>query len=398
MNKGLGMLISGFGDYKVEANTLLTGGLDPPTVVNSVNNGSVIVRHREYLQDINASIPFTITPLNLNPGLIGSFPWLSAIAQHFEQYRFRGLLFEFKSLSSDAVLSAATSSALGSIVMATQYNALNPTFPDKFTMENYEFANSSKPSISFIHPVECAGRDTTISELYVRSGANPAGSDIRLYDLGVFNIASVGMQASSGVAGELWCTYEIELIKPKISNPIGADIGTDHFILSTAATNPQPFLNATGGIHNSIGGTLATNIYNFPVDIVEGTYLCTWTISSAVSAVTVVPTVNLTNCTLNLLFNNNGSASYGTFGAAFRSTMTVVVNVATTNASIAFNLGIYPLPLQFGDFVITELPSNISLLEVGDITMHNSEDSFTDSELYDLIARLQKMGVILPKK
>jgi len=139
LTKGLSALISGFGDYKVNENSLLTGGIAPPEVVNSVNDGGVIIRHREYLGDIPATIDFTITRYFINPGYTLTFPWLSHIATSFEQYKLRGMIFEFKSLSSDAVLSSATSSALGAVIMATQYDVLDTPFPNKFTMENYLF-------------------------------------------------------------------------------------------------------------------------------------------------------------------------------------------------------------------------------------------------------------------
>ena len=63
----------------------------------------------------------------------------------------------------------------------------------------------------------------------MRNSAVPANADARLYDLGTFSIATVGMQADSGVAGELWCTFEVELLKPKFnSNWEGS---ADHFWL-----------------------------------------------------------------------------------------------------------------------------------------------------------------------
>ena len=146
--------ITGFGDYRVEHNTPCSGD-EPPEIVNSANRGSVIIRHREYLGDVNATTAFTLQQYPINPGNNFTFPWLSQVAESFEEYRLRGAIFEFKSLSSDAVLSSATSSALGSVIMATQYDVLDEPFLNKMEMENYEFANSSKPSCTFYHPIEC---------------------------------------------------------------------------------------------------------------------------------------------------------------------------------------------------------------------------------------------------
>lgn len=388
MNKGLSALVSGFGDYKIATNSLLTGGLDPPSVVNTINNGSVIVRHREYLFDVQATTAFTIQPLPINPGLIQTFPWLSNIAQHFEQYKFRGLLFEFKSLSSDAVLSSATSSALGSVVMATQYNALNPPFPDKFTMENYEFANSSKPSISFIHPVECAKRDTSIEELYVRGGAAPSGSDLRLYDLGTFNVATVGMQADSGVAGELWCTYEVELIKPKINTAPEFSLAVDHFHLTSDATNTEPFKNNVPDAGNTIGGSLGSTTYSWPGEVTEGMYLVLWYLSGA-SAVTLIPTRTFVNCTgVNILLGDSISYVSTPAGAALINFNVSAIKITAAGASVQFSGGNYPTALN-GDFFVFGLPNTLSVLdEIADL--ESADDDFSMEEVRRLVQRLMR--------
>lgn len=265
--------LTGFGDYQINGNTLLDGGMSPPMIKNAVDKGGVIVRHREYLQDIDSTVLFTRLNFPINPGLPGTFPWLSTVASCFEEYKFRGLVFEFKSLSSDAVLSSATSSALGAVIMATDYNVLNPLFANKSQMENYEFANSAKPSLSFCHPVECKKSQTPNIPLYVRTPATAlAGSDQRLYDLGMFQVATVGMQAASGVAGEIWCTYEIEFYKPRLT-PAPATL-TDHFELQGTINGTNPF-GTTAAIAKgvSIGGSvspLSTPDYQFPLSVTPG--------------------------------------------------------------------------------------------------------------------------------
>jgi len=377
LGKGVGSLITGFGDYKVGENSLMVGGLDPPAIVNSVSAGGVIVRHREYLQDINASTAFEIIQFPLNPGLIATFPWLSSIAAHFEQYRWRGILFEFKSLSSDAVLSTATSSALGSVVMATQYNALNPIFPNKFVMENYEFANSSKPSISFIHPVECAKRDTSIEELYVRTGAPAANADLRLYDLGNFSIATVGMQADGGVAGELWVTYEVEFFKPKIENPTDAEEGVDHFHIGTTATNSFPFIGSKVDASSTLGGTMTATAYHFPTSVFQGRYIIMWTLVGNSTALTFFPTT-LANCVVSALFSGN------TMNRITNTSTTSViyfdiacVDVTASPAVVTYAGGVGPTSPSSGDFFVIQVPGNLSLADVGTIMKSSEGDDDT---------------------
>jgi len=141
-----------------------------------------------------------------------TFPWLSAVASAYEQYSFKGLVFEFKSTSANSLNS--TNTALGTVIMATEYDSKKPPFSSKLQMENYEFATSCKPADSCLHPVECNPAESTLTCLYTRQPTT-AGSDVRFTDLGQFYLATVGMQAAA-VIGELWCTYEIELLKPRI--------------------------------------------------------------------------------------------------------------------------------------------------------------------------------------
>ena len=92
---------------------------------------------------------------------------------------------------SDAVVTA--NGSLGSIILATEYNAGAPPFANKQAMENYEFAQSCKPSCSVLHPIECARSQSVLSELYVRTGIVPPNEDVKTYDFANFYFASQGI-------------------------------------------------------------------------------------------------------------------------------------------------------------------------------------------------------------
>ena len=358
--------ITGFGDYRVEHNTLMLGGMSPPEIVNSANRGSVIIRHREYLGDVNATTAFTLQQYPINPGQQLTFPWLSQVAESFEEYRLRGAIFEFKSLSSDAVLSSATSSALGSVIMATQYDVLDEPFLNKMEMENYEFANSSKPSCTFYHPIECKKSLTPGGgELYVRNSAVPANADARLYDLGTFSIATVGMQADSGVAGELWCTFEVELLKPKFnSNWEGS---ADHFWLQGSfgpiyPLGSLPPVLAPGSNLGCRVDPLAKAVF-FPKGIRAGSkFLITW-LSVGNSAVTITsPTVSPNNCTI-IPYWSNGTYSImaapaeGSTDPSFVQTFVITINENTgiDDTWIAWASGTFGNGIYVKDLLIEQI-------------------------------------------
>jgi hypothetical protein len=144
------------------------------------------VCHREFVGLVTTpGAAFTISQFPINPKS-PLFPWLSEIALSFEQFIVRGMVVEFKTTSATAI--ASTNTALGSVILATQYNVLAPAFSTQQQMEAYEFCTSTAPSISMIHPIECAPGLTSVPELYIDSSTG----DPRLENLGTVFLATVG--------------------------------------------------------------------------------------------------------------------------------------------------------------------------------------------------------------
>jgi len=351
--------ITGFGDYQVGVNSLMPG-LQPPEIVNR-SKDMVCLRHREYIGDVSGTAAFTVTSYPINPGLSITFPWLNGVAANFEEYIVNGMIFEFKSMSADFT----TNTALGSVIMATEYNVLNANFPDKKTMENYQFANSDKLSHTFIHPIECKMALTPVHELFVRTGQIPAGSDQRMYDLGNFQIATVGNPVTS-VIGELWCTYEICLTKPKAgATNLGLDEATDHWRLGTV-TNANP-LGTTSVLAagSSIGTTItAGGTITFPASTVDGLYMIYWTCSGG--SVAYVPPV-LTPLAGAMAFLRVWGNDANLFLPAPQSGATcstvsqiVLVQIFAGSATLIFGAaGTLPTAVTSGDLWIMQTNANV---------------------------------------
>lgn len=305
--------LTGLGDYEIKQNALLKEELPP--MINKSNKGGTLIRHREYLGDIVTSSvagQFNNTVYPLNPGLDTTFPWLSQIAANYEQYSLEGVIFEFRSMSADALNS--TNTALGSVIMATEYDSLQPDFTNKAEMENHEFGASCKPSCDMLHPIECAPRQTTITELYTRSGANPSGSDIRLYDWGKFQIATTGFQGTSVNIGELHVTYQVRLLKARMFSSLGSFNGSysSYTENGVSASVPLDDLN-TNAIYDTIGMSIdpVGNTIGFPILSLPQTYYCTllWQRNGgSASANVTFPTFSFTNCISYQLSPNNTKA------------------------------------------------------------------------------------------
>lgn len=305
--------ITGFGDYKtminpkiaqsLQSNSLLDiGKTDPPQFVATPSAG-VRVRHREYIQDVisNTALYSAQIQLNINPGLFNSFPWLSGVANNFQQYKIHGLIFEFVTTSGNSV--ASTNTSLGEVMMGIAYNAGNAIYTTKQQMLNDEFAVSIIPSCNGICAAECDPRQTTIDKLYVRSGAVPAGEDIRLYDLGLFQLAVGGNPASNNVLGELYMSYDIEFFKTTLPT-------SDYSVAS--------HLHLTGVSSSAFLGTAFTSNLNTMVLSVTGTgtvlniaagnvgaFMLIWDGFGNSGATQAYPTYTFTNLTNpNTFFNN----------------------------------------------------------------------------------------------
>jgi hypothetical protein len=275
LGSGLGWAfkkVTGYGDYKIMANTLTMSGSPVP----AFGENCIRIRHKEYLGDVLSTTAFTLTSIALNPGLSLSFPWLCTVASNYQEYYFAGLLFSFVSTSADALNS--TNTALGKIIMATDYNASDTVFINPQQMLATEFSNYGKPADNLLHAVECHPGTRPTKWQYVRTAAVGTGRDPRLYDLGVFQIASQGMQAAANIGG-LWVSYDIILCKPVIA---ASGSVMDYWYSSTCSTNSSIAPASVSGAVRSIGctitGTTVAPQLNFPFGTISGTYrVTTWT-------------------------------------------------------------------------------------------------------------------------
>jgi len=120
------------------------------------------------------------------------------------------------------------------VILATRYNALTPQFASQVQMEAYEFSTSTVAFTSAIHPVECAPMENALAELYTDTGF--ASGDPRFSQLGIFDVATVGQQASS-VVGELWVSYPVQLIRPRLLGLVSSVGFTSRFSAINSTTN-----------------------------------------------------------------------------------------------------------------------------------------------------------------
>ncbi len=250
----------GSGDYSVSSNSIVSGVVKASTGIPAMHreNQSVIVRHKEYIGQLTSSINYAVRyNLPINPGRSETFPWLSGIAENFQEYTVRGMVYHYIPSSGSAI--ASTNNALGTVMFQTSYRA-NETAPvSKHELLNEYWAGETVPSETMCHPIECDPKENPFKIQYIRTGGVPTGDSQLLYDLGSTFIAVSGQQANDVVLGDIWVTYEIELRKPmllssvttgssfvnRIWNGAGLITNTDLFPAAAAQTS-EGLLSVTG--------------------------------------------------------------------------------------------------------------------------------------------------------
>jgi hypothetical protein len=372
--------IHGRGDYSmasnasnIRKNSVINMGAQIPAFGDM--KFATVVRHREFIRDIDASgsTAFTVLPFALNPAQSGTFPWLAQIAANYDQYQFIGCVFEYITTSSES----ATSLPMGSVIMSTDYDSTGGNFLSKQIMENNQYCTSGKPSCSIMHAIECDPRATSTPIKYVRAQAVPSGTDIRLYDHGIFQLATVGLPVATGNIGELWVTYEVALYKPQLlTGSTGGLISpaASHFVLGNdfagaAQTSGLGTSNASAiaklPTTGSSLGFLITGVNQItaPVGLYAGNYsiMFTW-VGAATTLTTAVAVTFGTGLTaLNFLYGSTTAVARISAGATLQAeqTATFFFTVATTlqaTATITLTAGTLPGTATQGDVLIQRMP------------------------------------------
>lgn len=358
----------GFGDYQIKANSLVDLPMGSQLAAFGNMELGTIVRHREYIRDVvvpAAPGSFANITFALNPGLSGSFPWLATIAGQYQEYQWMGCVFEFRSTSSET----ATGLALGSVVMASNYDTAEAAYVDKREMENSQYCVSAKPNVTFHHPIECDPSVSSVRVKYVRNGAVPAGKDARLYDHCNVNIATVGLPTgTSGNLGELWVSYEVALYKPILGGALAA---MDHFQFTPSAGNRLGVNWATttplGGFYEGIGVVLSSsNAFQLPIGTPAGRYGCQIHISGSTSA-TIAAGFNLALSSGLTVLSDFGfgaatqepEAYNGTIGFFNGDTLWFQINNQTSVLeTVTFTAGDMPGGTLLGDLIVYRLPNH----------------------------------------
>lgn len=186
-----------------------------------VPTASVMVVQDEMITTVNSpsvSNNFQTQRFSINPGLAETFPWLSQMTSAYLKYKIHKLEFYFL----PDVSAYAAEGVRGKIMLSINYDASGayPATP--------QMVDATDPHVSAMAKEKCSlvGMPTRLNgdkegNKFIRTGAVPAGNDIKTFDAGNLFFSAYGFANANVLLGELHVSYQIELLIPKQELPVG---------------------------------------------------------------------------------------------------------------------------------------------------------------------------------
>jgi hypothetical protein len=132
---------------------------------------------------------------------------------------------------------------------------------------------------------------------YVRAGAVPRGQDVKTFDYGNLIIGTNGIQGSAVNLGELWVTYQVKLIAPRLFDNLGLAIGYFNYV-NFSYTMGAPLGNGVEwtDTHNSLACVISGGkTITFPKTLVPRKFILTMSWTASGGGYFTPPTILSTN-------------------------------------------------------------------------------------------------------
>jgi hypothetical protein len=272
-----------------------------------------------------------IRTVAVNPGLTGSMPWLADVANRFEKYKFRKLVFHYL---------PASAAVAGQLAMAFDFDPNDDppaTINDAMTFHDHA---GGPVWTGYSMSVDLANGDR-LPQKDTRPGLPGADLDLNVYDVGQFHVMTEG--AAAAIVGFVEVEYIVDLFVHQIQNTVGgranATTGLDatHLVGSDYAADANAFLPVAktstsvmtftgpfeGIVAIGIGGTVLSANYA-PVISSSGSANVIWQIVNAagtgviaymrvraIAGTTLTPTITATTVTsIEYMWGRGAYTSY----------------------------------------------------------------------------------------
>jgi hypothetical protein len=178
---------------------------------SKAQNKTQLICQDELIQTVSSSVTFDCVSVLVQPGFAAVFPWLAQIAVLFQKYRIRSMKFYFK----PTVSQYNTLGQAGRLVLSFDTDSASPLLT---SLEEAEGMAPHADGMAY-EKLVLNVPDRAKRSLFVRSGPQPVGTDIKTYDAGRLFISTQGM-TGIGQIGELRVKYEVEVFQPMLPDQL----------------------------------------------------------------------------------------------------------------------------------------------------------------------------------
>jgi hypothetical protein len=209
--------------------------------ITNKSDGSVRVVHRELVGNLVGQVAFTLGTVTVNPGLSGTFPWLSGIAQSFEEYKFNKLRFCYYPRCSTATA--------GSVMLIPEYDVTEDPPVTEQIAASYVGTREDAPWKAQVVDLPASALQGTAKRHFVRplTGLINPNEDPKLYDVALFYTGAVDASGANQPWGKLWVEYDVDLYLPQLSPygplPYGGKVTGNTSITKTNPLGSSPVLD-----------------------------------------------------------------------------------------------------------------------------------------------------------
>jgi hypothetical protein len=192
------------------------------------------VEEDEYIADISGSTTFAATVFPVNPGQVGTFPWLSKQAAQWEKYRWEYLEFYYK----PEVSAFATQGQSGKVILSMDYDASDAPPSNKQQAEDTDPHTDAMPYEDLLLALDPRQMFEMADSKYVRPGGLPGSSDIKTYDSGNITVSTIG-NTNTSLLGELHVRYAVVFEVPVLETSPGGSVAANNQVALFTSAAPQ---------------------------------------------------------------------------------------------------------------------------------------------------------------
>jgi hypothetical protein len=326
----------------------------------STNRKTQIVEEDEYIGEILGSTAFTSVGYPCNPGQAVTFPWASKLFSLYEEYEFTHLEFYYKREVSEYAANGQT----GKVIFSFDYDATDSAPTTKQQVEDTFTHVDFMPCTPFASLKANVGMMKKSVARFVRPGPQPAGTDLKTYDVATFYVSTSGC-ASTAAIGELRVKYRCIAREPILTGSsvfaTGAHIQitpTSSGLLSGAGLMPG-YSPALGGIRTTLQSLTfpsgVAGLYSLAIGIASASG------ATAIGGVTFTAGANpFSILSSSLGFDQSTSFNSATAAAAPYDVMQVLTfTIGSAGGTLTWGVNTVSSNPAYGDILISLLPSTI---------------------------------------